>query len=194
MRKALKKDQSKAVEILSRSFRSNPSVNAVIKNDSRANERIKALCQYSFKTALLRDGAYISSNEKGIALCYRYNYKKESFADYWNQFLLATKAIGFSRVLPILKREHYIKSKRPLNGNYLYFWFLGTLPDAQDGKAARELKDAILKKSTELHLPIYLETSVAKNKRVYERYGFEVYHTWTMDENGTVLYFMRRIE
>ena len=60
-------------DILSKSFENNPSVNWVVKEDKRRLQRIRELCKYSFKTALYRKGAYISSNEKGVALCYKYN-------------------------------------------------------------------------------------------------------------------------
>ena len=101
-------------------------------------------------------------------------------------------AIGVSRILKILKRESYTKSKRPASGDFLYFWFFGVDPDFQDGNAARDLKEYIFNLSEKENLPIYLETSVEKNKRVYLKFGFEIYHTWKLEEQGLELYFMRK--
>lgn len=193
MRLADKTDRKKIVEILSSSFQSNPSVLHIVKKDRNIQKRIYAVCDYSFKTALLRKGVYISGNEMGVALFYRYNAKKEGIADYFNQALLLFKAIGIFRLRTVLKRERYIKSKRGHNGNFIYFWFLGVHPEHQDGNAARELKEQILQLSDSIHLPIYLETSVEKNRRVYQRYGFEVYHQWVADNKNTTIYFMRRM-
>ena len=192
MRKCVFTDRSKVIEIIAESFDSNPSVNRVIKNDYKRKERIKALADYSFKTSVMRDGAFLSSDEQGVALCYRYNLKKESLTDYWNQLQLVVKAIGLSRVLSIMKRDAFFKSKRPKDGNYLYFWFLGITNKGKGGIAIRELKEMIFVESLKQNLPIYLETSVPKNKRVYERYGFETYHEWHDPQSGDLIWLMRR--
>ena len=141
MRKCTKADRSKVIAIIAESFDANPSVNRVIKNDGKRKERIRALADYSFKTALIRNGAFISSDEQGVALCYQYDLKKEGISDYLNQVQLVTKAIGVGRVLDIMKRDAYIKSKRPKDGNYLYFWFLGITDKGKGGIAIRELKE-----------------------------------------------------
>ena len=192
MRKAEKTDISLVVDILSSSFLENPSVNWVIKNDNKIEKRIQVLCRYSFLTTLIRNGVYISSNEKGVALCYKYNEKNETLSDYRNQLVLAIMAIGLRRVPGVLRREAYIKKYRPKDGNYLYFWFFGVKRGHQNGESAKELKNNILSYADKKGLAIYLETSVEKNKRVYERYGFEVYHIWIDHEKNVELYFMRR--
>lgn len=193
MRRAVKSDEKRVVDILTQSFESNPSVLWVVKKDRKLKKRIKELCRYSFNTALRRQGVWLSSNRNGVALCYPYNAKKDGFADYLSQISLVLRAVGLKRVPMVLKRESYIKQHRPADGNFLYFWFLGVLPGHQDGKAARELKEHILNLSSKSSLPIYLETSVEKNRRVYQRFGFEVYHQWVSDDNETVVYFMRRM-
>lgn len=189
---ASKKDMPEAIEIIAKSFRDNPSVNWVIKNDSKDNKRIRELARFSFKTALRRNGAYISGNRKGIALCYKYNIKKESLADYWDQLVLTFKCIGPMRVMEVLKRESYTKSKRPESGEFLYFWFYGVMPGFNGQGDALELKEKILHLADSEKLPIYLETSIEKNRTVYQRYGFETYHVWEVKERNINLYFMKR--
>lgn len=192
MRKCTPADRLIIIDIISESFNTNPSVNRVIKNDAKRVQRIKSLADYSFKTALAREGAFISSDEQGVALCYHYNLKKEGIVDYLHQVQLVRKAIGFSRVWDIMKRDAYLKSKRPADGNYFYFWFLGITNKGKGGVAIRELKTYLYAESLRKNLPIYLETSVPKNKRVYERYGFETYHEWTDPKTGDIIWLMRR--
>ena len=74
MRKAYKSDQKLVISIVTESFVNNPSVLSVIKNDDKKNKRIAELAKYSFKTAIARNGVYISSDNKGVAICYKYNY------------------------------------------------------------------------------------------------------------------------
>lgn len=192
MRQCTKKDEQHVIHIITESFDSNPSVNWVIKNDRHRRQRIKALADYSFKTAMARNGAWISDDGEGVALCYRYNFKKEGFEDYVNQITLAFKAIGPGRIFKIMRRDSYFKSQRPTSGDYLYFWFLGVSDKGKGKTAAKELKDLIFSESARTGLPIYLETSVPKNRRVYERYGFACYHTWKDEAGGHEVWLMKR--
>ncbi len=179
------------LELLAQAFLNNPSVNSVVKNDRKRPQRIRELARYSIKTSFARKGAFISSGRNGIALCYPIQAKKEGIIDFWNQAVLLVKAIGISRFRQVLQREAYIKSRRP-QGNYLYFWFFGVTPGQHGSGDAVELKNHIFRWADNEQLPICLETSVEKNKRVYERYGFQVYHTWTSGQHDYTLYFMQR--
>ena len=192
MRKANKSDKNKFINIIAESFNTNPSVNWVIKNDYKKTKRIKALADYTFECSLMKGGAFISTDETGIALCFKYNNKINIVADCINQARLAIRAIGISRVPQVLKREAYLKRQRPLSGEYLYFWFYGVTNEGIGKGAAKELKDNIFNLSEQTELPIYLETSVLKNKNVYIRYGFEVYHSWVSKDKGVTIWFMRR--
>ena len=180
------------IDVLTEAFDANPSVNWVIKNDAKRKKRIRVLSEYAYKTCKARDGVYLSSNKQGVALCYNYFCKKEGIADYWNQLILAINAIGLSRIGEVLKRESYIKKHRDNKGDFLYFWFFGVSDKGRGSDAAKTLKDDVFRSADEQQLPIYLETSVAKNKRVYERYGFVNYHTWRVEKQGIELWFMKR--
>ena len=72
----------------------------------------------------------------------------------------------------------------------MYFWFLGV--EKGGDQAVYELKDHLFELSKNQQLPILLETSVPRNRSVYERYGFEVYHTWEDSGNDKALWFMMR--
>ncbi len=118
--------------------------------------------------------------------------KGNILVDYWNQVKLAIKGVTLPRVMEVLKRESYIKKMRPESGEYLYFWFFGVNSQGIGKGAAHEIKNYIFDLSKKEKLPIYLETSVAKNKLIYERYGFETYHTWEDKPKNFELWFMKR--
>jgi len=192
MRKADTSDEKLIIDLLINSFYGNPSVMTVIKNDQNTKNRLKVLAKYVFKIALKREGVFVSSDNTGFAICYKYNELKETLTDYWHQIELVVKAIGIDRVLKIMKRDNYIKEIRPQSGEFFYFWFLGVTKEGRGHGAAKELAFSIIKESEEKKLPIYLETSVEKNAKVYQRFGFEVYHTWIPENGDTPLWFMKR--
>ena len=98
-------------------------------------------------------------------------------------------SIPIKKVFQTLKREAYIKKYR-FKDEHLYFWFLAVKKGGE--KAGFEMKDYLFNLSEKEQLPILLETSVERNKVIYERYGFKVYHTWPDSGNGNALWFMIR--
>jgi len=185
---ASKEDKLDAVRIITNTFDQNPSVNIVIGSGGNRRKKIGRLGTYAFLKALNRKGAYLSSNRKGAALCFHSDAKGVNFAEFWAELRFAL-VIPPKKVMQTLKRESYIKKHR-YQGKHLYFWFLGVEKDG--GKAVFELKEHLFRLSEEQQLPILLETSVSRNKHVYERYGFEVYHTWNDSGDGKALWFMIR--
>lgn len=96
----------------------------------------------------------------------------------WELFaeLSLAMAISLKQSLVVLKREKEIKQRR-IREPHLYFWFFGAEPVGND---ARELKNEIFHWSKKTALPILAETSVLRNKEIYERFGFKVYDVWFM--------------
>lgn len=189
MRLAKKGDKKKVIQIISEAFDNNPSVNWVIKNDIFRKQRIRVLARYAFNVANRRSGVYLSSDEEGVVICYQYKKKKDDLFDYIDQLYLALFAVGLSRIGKVLRRESYIQKARSEDNDFLYFWFWGISKKGKGQTAARESKDFIFELSEKLKLRIYLETSVAKNKNVYERYGFKTYAIW---QDSISLWLMRR--
>ncbi|MDB2656429.1 hypothetical protein N9Y60_00080 [Crocinitomicaceae bacterium] len=185
---ATPEDKKEAVQIITNTFDQNPSVNIVIGSGGNRRKKIGRLGNYAFIKAFNRNGAYLSSNRKGAALCFESEAKGTNFAEFWAEFPFAI-SIPPKKVIQTLKRESYIKKHR-FEGKHLYFWFLGVEKDG--GQAVFELKEHLFELSKQKQLPILLETSVERNRSVYERYGFEVYHTWKDSGGGKALWFMMR--
>ena len=174
MRMAAIAEKDKGIDIISSTFENNPGVNWLVRQGGDHHRKVKRLACYAFFKSFLSKGAFIFSNEKGVALCCRFKYKVFSLKEVFYQLRFALLSINPSRTPKVLKRESYRRSKRPLSGDHLYFWFLGVLPEAE--RAVYELRDAIFELATEQNLAIYLETAMERTKVVYERYGFETFH------------------
>jgi len=193
MKKALKSDQKLVVDIITESFIDNPSAISILKRkEIKKKQHLAGLAKYVFKTAFRRDGVFISDDDTGVAVYYKYNIKKDSFSDYLDQLVLALTVVGLGRVIRILKREAYIKKRRPSDGKFMYFWFFGVTKKGQGKGAANELWKVILNEAESSSLPIYLEASVEKNKNVYQRFGFKLYHTWKNENDRITLWFMKK--
>lgn len=188
MIQATYENKTLSVQIITEAFDTNPSVNIVIGDKGNRKKKISRLADYAFVKSLNRDGAYLSDNKKGTALCFRSNTGSSDFKEFMFELRFAF-SIPIKKVFQTLKREGYIKKHR-YQGDHLYFWFLAVEKDG--GKAVFEMKDYLFDLSEKEELPILLETSVERNKVIYERYGFNVYHTWPDSGNGKTLWFMIR--
>ncbi len=190
MRKATWKERPLVVEIITHMFENNPGSVWILRKRVNRKRGIELLARYVFTKAYNRGGVYISNNNKGAALCYRYNNRAYTFKEFWAHLLFIIFAASFKKGFDITRREAYREKQRPASGDYLYFWFLGVMPGGN--KAVFELSWELFKESERTGLPIYLETTLERMMRVYERYDFEMYHYWEDKEKDIQYWFMRK--
>lgn len=186
MFQATEKERDTAVKVIAKTFLENPSVNIVIGNGGDRKKKITRLAHYAYIKSLNREGAFLSDNRKGVALCFRSDEGGTNLRELWYEMVFAF-SIPFANVRCTLKRESYIKKHR-IAGPYLYFWFLGVEKESEG--AVHELKKFFFDWSERESLPIILVTSVFRNRTIYERFGFKVYHTWPDSGNDIPLWFM----
>ncbi|NNC86314.1 MAG: hypothetical protein HKO56_04915 [Bacteroidia bacterium] len=189
MRPANLKDKEKAANIIAETFAANAGVNWMLSKKGNKTKAIKRLADYAFIKAWLRDGAFLSVNEQGVALCYKYNTQVFSLKEMYYQLRFALRSIPLQKLPSVLKREAYRKGMRPKDGNYYYYWFLGVSKSGSG--AAFELDSGIKQLAKKEGLPIYLETTSEKNKIVYERMGYKLYHYWEEKSKKIKFWFLK---
>lgn len=193
MRKATKADRNRAIEILYKAYKDNPTFTWVVKPGSpeQFEDRTKQLCGFLFDNILQIGGVYMTSYNDGICMIYNINDKKNTAYSWYLQIKLAFNVIGITRALEIMKRESHIEKLRP-KGNYLYFWVLAADPDVKGYQDMAEIRDDTFAMSKNQNLPIYAETTVERNVIMYKRYGFEEYDTWHVPGKDVIVHFMKR--
>jgi hypothetical protein len=175
MIKASRNHKSRVIEILTKSFEDNQSVNYIVKQDSKRAERIKALMDYSFEVCFMFGEVYLSDDQKGCALILYPDQKSFSIKSTLMDVQLLLNAIGLTRVGKAMSRETAIKSNYPKDPIY-YLWFLGVINSDQNKGIGSQLLKEIIIDSQKQHKPIYLETSTIKNIPWYKKFGFSIYN------------------
>lgn len=188
MIKAEFKDKQLIIDILSKSFDDNKSVNYIIKQDAHRVQRIARLMDYSFEICYRFGKVVLSDDKKACALILLPDMKKTSLASILLDVKLAISCIGITNLRKAMDREAKIKKMHP-SPPFYYLWFIGVTPDHQaKGIGSNLLKD-ILIDSDQRHRPVYLETSTLRNLPWYERYGFRIYSELDL---GYKLYFLKK--
>lgn len=188
MKKATANDKQLVVNILTKAFHDNKSVNFVAKQDSRRVERIRKLMGYSFQVCMAFGEVWITSDNNACALILFSDQKKVTIQSIIWDATLAINVIGIDRISKVLKRESNIKQHHPKEP-FAYLWFIGVNPDQQGNRIGTSLLLDVIKECDKRNKPIYLETSVDKNILWYNKLGFEIFHTLNLSYN---LYLLRR--
>lgn len=102
------------------------------------------------------------------------------------------RSIRLSQLFPTLKREKYIAGLRPDYKDYIYVWVLGSVPDNKNLNGLADIRDHLFGLSEKLQLPILIETTVEKVRKLYRYVGFEEYHHWEDTRAGINVWFLER--
>jgi len=190
MRKSNSQDKLLVVNILSKAFDTNKSVNYVVKQDRNRQERIRHLMAYSFNVCQAFGEIWISDDDQACALILHPDKKKTSLDAIMWDVKLALKVIGLDRVGKVLKRESEIKKVHPIS-NFAYLWFIGVNPELQGRGVGSRLMEEVIAECQKIKRPIYLETSVDRNVPWYKKFGFEVFQSLDLSYK---LFLLRKLQ
>lgn len=188
MTKAINISKSNVINILTQSFLDNKSVNYIIRQDGKKQQRIQTLMGYSYNLCSEFGKVYVNENSKACALVIYPDKKRISIKSILWDMRFIHKSIGIGNIKKVLQREAIIKKEHP-HIPFSYLWFIGTEPSAQGKGIGTALMKQIISESEKLNRPIYLETSTDKNIPWYQKFGFQIYRELDF---GYKLYCLRR--
>jgi hypothetical protein len=184
-------DREIIISIVSSAFEQNPRAVAMMRKKNPARS-VRLMTEYAYTLVEKFDGIYLSEDKTTVLFYYLESEYKRTFIDYLRYGKMFMKAIRFSQLIPTLKREKYIKSLRPPYEDYIYVWVLGSDPNTTSVRGLVDIRDHLFGMSEKLQLPILIETTVEKVRKLYRYVGFEEYHKWEDTKAGINVWFMER--
>jgi hypothetical protein len=184
-------DREIIISIVTRAFEQNPRAVAMMKKKNPARS-VRLMTEYAYQLVDKFDGIYLSKDKTTVLFYYKKSQYKRGFVDYIRYGKMFIRAIRPSQLFPTLKREKYIVSLRPDYKDYIYVWVLGSVPDNKSLKGLSDIRDHLFGMSEKLQLPILIETTVEKVRKLYRYVGFEEYHKWEDSEAGITVWFLER--
>jgi ribosomal protein S18 acetylase RimI-like enzyme len=188
MMRATLNDRELITDILTRSFIDNKSINYIIKQDEKREQRIRGLMEYSFDICNLFGDVFISDDRNGCALIVMPDRNKVTIKSILFNIKMVLSVIGLSNIKKVISRESAISKIHPGKSIY-YLWFIGVQPSEQGRGIGSQLLNEIIQKGTSEKKTICLETSTIKNIPWYEKHGFKIYRELDF---GYKLYCMKR--
>jgi len=193
MIQAKKRDKNQVVRIITECFANNPGVNFIIGKGGNKTRKLRALAEYAFDYAFYRNGVFLTKNKQGLAICYPYRAKAKKLYDFWLKIRLVCQAISITRLKKVLGHTYLLQTIRPSHEDYLYFWFMGVVREGRENfQTAVEIMNYIFNLSITHKLPVYAETTVSRNKGIYEQLGFKTYNQIHNRDYGISVWFMSR--
>lgn len=189
---ATKKDRTRVLEILEFSFQGNPGVNALIGRKNKIASLQKILA-FSVDYGLRRKGLYLSEDKNCVAICYPFHSSPDTICDLYGKIKLISKAIPWLNIFKISAHRRTIKLAKPKHRNFLYFWYLGANSEASKNNSTQKLISDIFQMAKEKGLDIYAETTLLRNRIIYERFGFQTFKDWYNDDLGLRVWFMKKV-
>ncbi len=192
MLKATIKDKELVTEILHEAFVDITipnSINFVVKQDEKRNQRLRFLMEYLFLTTLEFGNVFISDNKKSCALIAYPHLQKTTVKNIFWKLQLVFKTIGLSNVLKVLKREKQLK-KYHIKTPHIHPVIMGVTKEHQGkGTGVRLIKE-VFNFYKDNKLPCILETTTKNNIKMYEKFGFYIFEKSTNLKYP--LYFLRK--
>ena len=186
-----KTDREIIISIVTRAFEQNPRAQAMMKtkNPSRS---VRLMTEYAYQLVDKFDGIYLSKDKTTVLFYYKKSQYKRKLIDYIRYLRMFIKAIRPSQFFPTMKREKYIAGIRPDYEDYIYVWVLASVPDNRSFDGLADIRNHLFGLSERLQLPILIETTVEKVRKLYHYVGFEEYHKWEDTEAGIDVWFLER--
>jgi hypothetical protein len=181
-------DKKLIAEILAKSFNDNKSVNYIVKQDEKREQRLRNLMEYSFDICYLFGDVFLTDDKKGCALVVLPDKKKTTPKSVLLDIKLIFSCIGLSNVNKAMSREEKIKKLQPKELLY-YLWFIGVDPAKQNKGIGSTLLQDVIKEGLSKQRTICLETSTLTNISWYVKFGFKIYNELDL---GYQLFFLKR--
>ena len=184
-------DREIIISIVTNAFEQNPRVMSMVKKKD-PSRNVRLMTEYAYQLVEKFNGIYLSKDKTTVLFYYLESQYKRSFIDYLKYGKMFMKAIRPSQLIPTLKREKHIKSLRLDYEDFIYVWILGSDPNKTSIRGLADIRNHLFGLSEKLQLPILIETTVEKVRKLYHYVGFEEYHKWEDNEAGIDVWFMER--
>jgi hypothetical protein len=147
------------------------------------------ILEYSFHYSLARDGVYVSENNDFVAF-FNHSKKNGNLTEkfYWLKMLLFS--IKIRNIFAIYKHLQRIKAVKANDPNHFHFWFLGS-NHCNELKPCFKFASELFELAKQKNAPIFAETTLTQNERVFSRFGFKTFQTIESKELNLRAFLMK---
>ena len=184
-------DHKIIISILTAAFEQNPRFQAVIKKNNPTRS-VRHMTEYAYHLIERLNGIYLSEDKTTVLFYYTKGKYNRTLRDYLRYARMFLQAIRLSQYIPAIRREKQVARLRKDYPDYIYVWVLGSVPNNKSLAGLADIRDHLFGLSEKLQLPILIETTVERVRKLYHYVGFEEYHKWEEEDSGITVWFLER--
>jgi ribosomal protein S18 acetylase RimI-like enzyme len=187
-------DIAAVAEDLSASFRSDPQMDWLVRDDHRRETARLSLFRMLLSAVALPDGV-VSRPVTGGAASIWLPSEALGPGPFWQELRTLPTLLGvtgFSRLGRMMAVREAMDRNHPMDRPHAYLWFLGVRPEAQGLGVGSRLLAAGLAEVDAQGRHAFLESSNAANVPLYRRYGFELVQEYQAAPGAPPLWAMWR--
>lgn len=192
--RAGREDIADVAEDLSASFRSDPQMDWLVRDDQRREAARLALFRMLLTAVALPDGVVTRPVTGGAAAIW---LPSEAMGPgpMWQELRTLPTLLGitgFSRFGRMLAVREAMDKHHPMDRPHAYLWFLGVRPEAQGFGVGSRMLAAGLAEVDAQGRHAFLESSNEANVPLYRRHGFELVEEYRASPDAPPLWAMWR--
>jgi hypothetical protein len=179
------KTQDIATNILVEAYKSSSNVTWVLPESLKKRQVFFASI---VKDAEAKNGIHLTNNKQGVLLLYSLTANNASLAALLRKLRVLFNVTGLKKGLQLLSLEKTKIQIRPKHG--LYGIALAISNNQHAWQTRLELKSMFEKIQEKTKLPVYVETTNERIKKLYENLGFKTYHMLDHPYANLTIWFM----
>lgn len=188
MKKARLEDKNIVVDILTKSYEKDPHINFLLEKSKNKN-KLRIIMEYVFEESFNKGEIYLNEDNTAVALWVTAIKEKINWKFFYRNISFLFQ-IGLESTIRILKMDSLVHKYHPKSQKFAHLYTIGVLPEGQGKGYARKMIDFMVEKMSKTKSALYLETSNATNIGTYNKIGFHVFQTISVD--GHKLFCMNR--
>jgi hypothetical protein len=192
MKTASKSDKPLVIAILKRAFHDVPGLQWITGNGPDHTRKLEILLDASVELTLHQGQIWLSDDEQACCLFFYPEQRRLTPIALYHYARMVLQVIGLRRLPEILARERYIRAHQPTDQACLYVWYIAAQADKSGMEAIVDIKNGLFRKAYLENRAITMETTQAQVATVFERYGFDIAHTWQPATQKIGVWFLRR--
>lgn len=195
--KLKKKDISKAGAILADAFQSDPLWNKFFEGESKIDQKLRACFETPVRYCLKYGDVYATSKRlEGIAAWVQGDHADMTI---WRMILSGAILSGMrmgaragKKMKPVFDPLQKDRKDNMTGISFIYLFIIGVAKAFQGQGYGGKLLRALIDKSEKAGIPLYLETEIEKNVKLYEKFDFKLIKKITLPVIGLPMWEMVR--
>ncbi len=181
--------KERALDVLEKAFYNSPGMLWMISPKNKKNN-FRNFLSIFLEEAIVKNGAYLTSDRNGVLLFFQLQDKKLSFSLIYKKLYALFFIMGIKNGIRAIYYKNIIDAERPKSG--WLGWLVATDSKVKGNLAAYEIKQFMFEQGDKTNQTVYVETTVPRVRLLYLATGYSEFKSLKHPYEDLTIWFMKR--